>query len=114
MASMPPGDPVREAAMSALFLPGQPMDYQRVYGKDGLINRSFIAFGNYNFGVVAAAAGYTKKQAHLAAGAANLLGSGDKSGPDFNNPLNIPFIDAGYDAYKAGRIAKPGSDHLEK
>jgi hypothetical protein len=93
--------------MARLFLPGQPMDYQRVYGSNGLINRTYIAFGNYNFGVVAAAAGYTKAQAHLGAGAANLLGSGNKSGPLFNNPMNIPLIDAGYDAYEAGVIGCP-------
>jgi hypothetical protein len=95
-----PGTPMREAAMAELFLPGQPMDYQRIYGNDGLINRSYIAFGNYNFGVVAAVAGYTKEEALLGAGAANLLGRGDKSGALFNNPINAPFISAGYDAYK--------------
>jgi hypothetical protein len=102
-----PGTPMREAAMAELFLPGQPMDYQRIYGNDGLINRSYIAFGNYNFGVVAAVAGYTKEEALLGAGAANLLGRGDKSGALFNNPINAPFISAGYDAYKAGMIGGP-------
>src|SRR5208337_3942150 len=96
-----PATPIREAAMAELFLPGQPMDYQRADGNSGRINRTYIAFGNYNYSVVAAAAGYTKDQALLGAGAANLLGSGNESGPLFNNPINVPFINAGYDAYKA-------------
>ena len=82
------------------------MDYQRTYGADGLINRAFIDFGNYNYGAVAAAVGYTKAEALVAAGAANLLGSGDKAGPYFNNPRNLPFITGGYDAYVAG-LVKP-------
>jgi len=55
---------------------------------------------------VAAAAGYTKAEAIIAAGAVNLLGSGDKSGPYFNNPRNMRFINMGYDAYKAGLIGR--------
>ncbi|HME23311.1 MAG TPA: hypothetical protein VKI44_18620 [Acetobacteraceae bacterium] len=98
--------PDREAAMVALFAPGGLMDYQRTYGSDGRINRTFIDFGNFNFGAVAAAAGYTKTEALIAAGAANLLGTGDKSGPYFINPRNLPFIVGGYDAYAAG-LVKP-------
>jgi hypothetical protein len=105
--STPPGDPAREAAMAALFLPGWPMDYQRVYSVNGKINPNFIDFGNYNYGAVAAAAGYTREQVLLGAGVANLLGSGKKDGPMFNNPKNIPFINAGYDDYKAGLIGSP-------
>ncbi|MGP0058228.1 MAG: hypothetical protein ACLPID_02920 [Beijerinckiaceae bacterium] len=105
--SIPPGEPIRETAMTALFFPGQPMDYQRIYGNDGQINRDYIDFGNYNYGVVAAAAGYSFDQALLAAGTANLLGSGDKSGPYFNSDRNLPFIKMGYGDYKAGSIGQP-------
>jgi hypothetical protein len=100
-------NPIREAAMSALFLPGQPMDYQRVYGNNGLINRTFIGFGNYNFGVVAAAGGYSLNQALIGAGAANLLGTGSRSGPYLNNPQNVPFITQGFNDYRAGLIGGP-------
>lgn len=98
--------PDREAAMVALFAPGGLMDYQRTYGSDGRINRTFIDFGNFNFGAVAAAAGYTTTEVLIAAGTANLLGTGDKSGPYFNNPSNLRFIIGGYDAYSAG-LVKP-------
>jgi hypothetical protein len=104
--SIPPGEPIREAAMTALFFRGQPMDYQRVYGNDGEINRDYIDFGNFNYGVVAAAAGYTFDQAILAAGLVNSLGGGDKSGPYFNNPRNLDLIRMGYGAYKAGSIGQ--------
>jgi hypothetical protein len=102
------GDAYREGSMAGLFLPGAPMDYQRVYGSHGLINKTFIAFGNYNYGAVAAAAaGYTLDQALRAAGTANLLGSGDKSDRYYNNPRNVPLIKAGFEAYQAGLIGKP-------
>jgi hypothetical protein len=102
--SIPPGEPIREAAMTALFFQGQPMDYQRVYSIDGEINKDYVDFGNYNYGVVAAAAGYTFDQAILAAGMVNLLGGGKKSGPYFNNPRNLQFITMGYGDYTGGRI----------
>jgi hypothetical protein len=38
---------------------GGEWDYQRTYGVGGKINRDYINIGNYNYGVVAAAAGYT-------------------------------------------------------
>lgn len=99
--------PIRDAAMSALFFQNGFFDYQRKYSENGLINRTHIDFGNYNFGVVAAAAGYSLNQAFLGAGVANLFGWGDKSGQFFGNPKNIPFIAAGFLAYKNGKIG-PG------
>ena len=63
--------------------------------------------GRYNYGVVAAAAGYTKTEALAAAGIVNLSGSGDKSGEFFNNPRNISMIESGFDAYMAGKITPP-------
>lgn len=92
----------KDAAMLALFSRGGLMDYQRTYGSNGKLNKMFIDFGNYNFGAVAAAAGYPYMQAATAAGVVNLLGSGDKSGPLFNNPRNLSFIRAGYQDYMNG------------
>ena len=67
-ADMPP----REFAMAFLFLPGHgAMDYQSVYGKNGLYNRDYVDFTNYNFGVVAAAAGYSRDEALASAGFVN-------------------------------------------
>ena len=86
------------------FKPGGAMDYQRKFGTDGLINRSYIDFGNYNYGVVAAAAKYTLEEAQAAAGAANLLGKGRKSGTYFGNPRNQIMITAGWLDYMHGRI----------
>lgn len=80
------------------------MDYQRTYGSNGLINSTYIDFGNFNFGVVAAAMGYNQAQALAGAGLANLLGSGNKSGAFFTNPRNNVFIKAGYSAFISGRI----------
>jgi hypothetical protein len=79
------------------------MDYQRIYGP------TFIDFGNYNYGVVAAAAGYTEREALIAAGAYNFTGNGDKSGIYFNSPRNMQLIEAGFDDYKSGWI-KTGKD----
>ena len=83
------------------------MDYQRSYGSNGLISPTYIDFGNFNFGVVSAAMGYTQAQALAGAGLANLLGSGNKSGPFFTNPRNNVFINAGYSAFINGKIGGP-------
>lgn len=66
------GVPVREGAMAYLFLPGHgPMDYQSAYGTSRQYNRDFVDFTNYNYGVVAAAAGYSRDDASAYAGMAN-------------------------------------------
>jgi len=66
--------PAKETAMIALFAPGQSMDYQRTYSDTpDHINEAYINFGNYNFGVVSAAAGYDLNQALSAAGAVNIF-----------------------------------------
>lgn len=59
----------REHAFYDLFRQHGPMDYQRTgpHGKTGF-DRGFLDFGNYNFGVVAAAAGYPEWLATPAAG----------------------------------------------
>lgn len=94
-------NPVREQEMIDLFQRGAPMDYQRA---GGTFHQEYVDFGNYDFGVVAAAAGYTKEEAIFAAGMYNLTGTGDKSGPWFNNQRNLSFISMGYDDYKSGKI----------
>ena len=64
----------REGAMAYLFLPGHgPMDYQSAYGTSGQYNRNFVDFTNYNYGVVAAAAGYSRDDALAYAGMVNDL-----------------------------------------
>lgn len=98
----------KEGEMLAEFYRYNHMDYQRIYSINGLPNKTFIDFGNYNYGVVAAAAGYSKEETLIAAGAINLTGSGDKSGPYFNNPRNASMIEAGYDDYIAGKIKTHG------
>lgn len=80
------------------------MDYQWVYRVNGKDNPDYIDFGNYNYGVVAAAAGYSFDDAMIAAGIVNLTGTGDKSGPWWNSSRNLPLIKQGYDDYKTGKI----------
>lgn len=98
--------PLRELAMAELFAPGQKLDYQRTRSRTDKINKTYINFGNYNFGVVAAAAGYDLGTTLVASGVANLWGKGDRSGPFHNNPRNMPWIIMGYNDYKNGRIIK--------
>jgi len=93
----------RDATMIQLFLGS--VNYQRIYGSDGEhYNKDFIDFGNYNFGVVAAAAGYSWGYAITGSGFANLFGSGDKSGPYFNNPRDLAMIRKGFNDFLEGRI----------
>ena len=96
--------PIREGAMAALFLPNGLMDYQRSFRSNGLVNRNYVDFGNYNFGVVAAYAGYPLPVALAGAGAANPLGTGVKTGPFGSNPNNNIEIKAGYNAAVKGKL----------
>lgn len=98
--------PVKEGAMIYWFAPGQPMDYQRTRSSTDKINKAYIDFGNYNYGVVAAAAGYDVDQALFSAGVLNFLGGGDHSGEMNNNPRNVLWIRMGYSDYKKGLIIK--------
>jgi hypothetical protein len=70
LASLPPWTAASD--MLRLFRRGGLMDYQRTFGKPDRINRAYIDFGNYNYGVVAAAAGYSLLEAESFAGVANL------------------------------------------
>jgi hypothetical protein len=99
------GNIVQIGMMNALFTPRVgSMDYQRIFGTNGQINKDYIDFGNYNYGVVAAAAGYSYDDAIVAHGIVNQLGSGDKSGPWGGNPRDITMIRQGYDDYNSGKI----------
>jgi hypothetical protein len=118
----PSGEPVaippREAAMVFLFLPGYgSMDYQSAYGSGGQYDRSYVDFTNYNYGVVAAAAGYSQDEALANAGMVNegkdwydrrFHGAPpkDMSGPHKNKVRNAEMIVKGYDDYTSGKVAR--------
>ncbi len=111
------GELVKAAAMMALFSRKTgSMDYQWVYRTNDKDNPDYIDFGNYNYGVVAAAAGYSWNDTMIAAGLANSTGSGDKSGPWWNSSRNLPLIRQGYEDYEAGKIIPldkaPSSERL--
>lgn len=97
--------------MMEQFLFGQEMDYQRTFGSGETIplfkdiNRAYIPFGNFNYGAVAAAAGFSLEQAELAAGLANIAG-GDRSGPYGTNPATLPYLIQGYRAYQNGLVGR--------
>lgn len=66
-------------------------------------NRDYVDIGNYNYGVVAAAAGLSWPETLVGAAIANhgerslrLLGA---------NPVTVPLIKKGYDDYMTGKIA---------
>lgn len=94
----------RLGTMITLFNYGGEMDYQRTYGTNGHINQDYIDIGNYNYGAVMAAAGYSWTMTAVAATMVNWKGEGDKSGPLWSNPRNLDIARRGYDDYKAGKI----------
>ena len=65
-----------------------------------------VQFGNYNYGVVAAAAGYSLDEATIAAGAFNKYWSRniDTSGAYGTDASENIFIPMGYQAYTSGNI----------
>lgn len=95
------------------FRPGGQMDYQRTMStlrdENGkvLIDQRFIAFGNYNFGVYAAASGMNLELAQRGAAALYGVTSGlNKSGPYGGNPINSGQIHQGYDDYMSGNTGR--------
>jgi hypothetical protein len=91
--------------MARKFRRGGEWDYQRIYGAGGRINRDYINIGNYNYGAVSAAAGYTLDEAQAAAGLVNLTGRGAKSMTYYGgNPRNAEWIAKGWRDYSNGRI----------
>jgi len=77
-----------------------------VFHNTGSPNTQYIDFGNYNYGAVAAAAGYTPEEALLGSGLYNLVKGGDRSGPKYNNPKNLALVRAVYNDYINGLIGK--------
>ena len=77
------------------------MDYQSVYSVDkGSYNARYISFGNFNYGVVMAAAGFSLEEAEFFAAIVNTTGGGEKSHILFGgNPKNEAMIEKGYEAY---------------
>lgn len=92
--------------MAMLFAPGGGMDYQRTFGSNGHINKSYVDVGNYNYGVVTTTAGYSENTALFAAAVANQLGKGNKSGPLGSNPRNNQQIEAGRSATQSGTLCQ--------
>jgi guanyl-specific ribonuclease Sa len=103
LANLPLG--VKEAKMYELVQRGGPMDYQRPDGVN--VDKRLIPIANYNYGVLAAAAGYSDRQAVVAAGIYNTTGTGNKEGPYFTNKHYYPMIAAGLRDYRAGKFSKP-------
>jgi hypothetical protein len=93
------------AHMAKKFRRGGDWDYQRTFGSGGKVNPIYINIGNYNYGVVAAAAGYTLDEAQAATGIVNLTGRGTKSAEYYGgNPRNAGWIAKGWRAYSNGLI----------
>jgi hypothetical protein len=87
------------------------MDYQSLYGSALHYDRRYLDITNCNYGIVAAAAGYSKEEALMSAGNVNgflhPFSAEDKAGPFENKVRNADMIIKGYDDYKAGRIIPP-------
>jgi hypothetical protein len=103
MGLLPP--PAGEIALAAYMWPGRPMDYQRLYD-GGKFNATYTDFGNYNFGVVTAAMGYSLSQAMIAAGAFNkyVQRNRDTSGAHQTDASENTFIPMGFNDYASKRI----------
>lgn len=88
----------RDAAAIAAFVPDGPMDFQKTYStlrdKNGkrLIDQRFVAIGNYNFGVYAAASGIPLNRALDGAAVVYFRQTGHRGG----NPRNESLIVSGY------------------
>jgi hypothetical protein len=103
----------REAAATAAFGRGAGMDFQRTHStlrdRKGtrLIDQRFIAIGNYNFGVYAAASGMSLATALSGASALYATNiTGDHSGPYFGNPRNSQLVVSGYRDHLARNVGE--------
>ena len=96
----------REAAASSAFLPGGPMDFQRTHSTlrdrqgETVIDQRFMAIGNYNFGVYAAASGMSLSTALKGAGTVYFAGTLR----GFHNRRNEILIIRGYRDYISGDV----------
>jgi hypothetical protein len=79
------------------------LDFQRTFSDNGNVVPDLIDAGYYEFGMVAAAAGYSLPDTLSGAGWANTLGSGDKSGPYGTNGTYISNTVSGWEDYSMGK-----------
>lgn len=108
------------------FLPGADMDYQRPNGFFGAKEMQYRPIGYYNYGVMAAKAGYSVERALQNAGLYNRIFGGHGFGangintllgqpPNFDNPYGLNSKDAadyirqGYEDYTNGRWTSDSS-----
>jgi RHS repeat-associated protein len=102
--------PFSEAVAAGLFRRNGPYDSQRrastLRDANGgvLIDRRLISIGNYNYGVYAGAAGWSRAEAIAGAAAVNITGHGAKDGPLYSNSRNNISILRGYDDFMAGNV----------
>jgi hypothetical protein len=94
-----------------MFHPGGPWDFQRrmsdARGPSGqvVINRKYIAFGNYIFGVYGAASGMSRTEVLAAAAIIYRLQTGHfGTGAYRGNPRNDELINEGYNDTLSGDI----------
>ncbi len=98
----------RDLAAETAFERGGPLDFQRTHStlRDGhgkvMIDQRFIAIGNYNFGVYAAASGMSLKRAM--GGAAGLFFT--STGRTGGNRKNESLIISGYNDFKNGNVGE--------
>lgn len=84
---------VRDDVAVEAFVPNAIMDFQQTYStvrdkkRETLIDQRFIAMGNYNFGVYAAASGMSLKSALLGAATLYLRQTSRFGGNPKNNSL---------------------------
>lgn len=101
----------RDPAASVAFETGGPMDFQRTHStlhdKSGnkLIDQRFVAIGNYNFGVYAAASGMSLNHA-LAEAAVIFVGHTRTfgTGPFYGNARNSSLVVKGYHDFVHGNV----------
>ena len=106
----------RDVYMASLLSAGQPMDYQRPNGYlaaklYGNIHREYRNVTNYNMGVVAAAAGYSREEALHGAGMYNRL-RGTPRSDDTQYGIQQDAVDditRGYEDYESG-LWKPSAE----
>ena len=80
------------------------MDYQNQFSADKLINRRYVDVGNYNYGVVAAAAGYDLNHAYEYGAREN--NAPDRTGYYGGNKQSQAMIKQGFMDYARGKVLK--------
>jgi hypothetical protein len=109
-------------AMIHAFQEGGPLDVQRSYnnkvggGKPEYV-KAFRPAASYIYGLVARAAGLSPDEIIAGGGLYNLLKKWsnpdqDISGPWFNAPPNVPWIEEGMKAYDSGRFIRSAGQQV--